>query len=307
MATGSVTLPAVIVVSVILWIVAELGSGHFLRWQTVGGLLAYAFIIYSLIEVNTVYSFIRTGTSFHTSVFLLMFTAVPSLYVSGIDYLVPCLFIILMGMLFGSFENKNAPGSVFNSFLCLGLTTLLDPYFVCLFPVMLLQLEYLRSLTTRTLVAGIMGLCLPYWFIWGYAAFADDYAFLLARLRALITFSPIDYGSLRLDQYLTYAFVLMVSAVGGHHTYTSSYKEKVHTRLMLHVVIMMQVVLNIMLIVQPSHFNTLMSLQIVLSSILAGYMLSTTFTPFTRIFSYVAVAFWIAVCTLNLWTHFKLY
>ena len=307
MATGSVTLPVVIVMSLVLWTIAEFGGGHLLQWQTLGGLLACVFIVYSLIEVNTAYSFIRTGTLFHTSLFMLMYTAVPSLYVFGVSYLVPCLFVILLGMIFGSFENLYASGSVFNSFLCLGLMTLLDPYLIMLLPVMFLLLEYLRSFTARTFIAGIMGLCIPYWFIWGYAAYADDYPFLLSKLHALIEFSPIDYSILRIDQYLTYGFVLLLSIVGSYYTYGSSYKEKVHTRLMLHVMIIMQVAFNIMLLLQPSHFNTLMSLQIILASILAGYMFSVTFTPFTRIFSFVALASWLAVCTVNLWIHFKLY
>ena len=303
LATGSLTLPAAIVMSALIWVAAEAGCGHLLRWQSLGSLAALAFIAYSLIEINTIYSFIRTRTSFHTSLFLLLYTAAPFLYIHGYSYAVPCLLLIVLGMIFSCFENKHASKAVFNSFLALGLITLMDPYFIWMVPVLYLMLGYMRSLGGKTFFAGLMGVCLPYWYLWGYAAFTGDYSVIAPRLQAFILFSPIDYSCLGPDRIATWGAVLLLSIVSGIHTYVSSYKEKVHTRLMLHVVIISQVCTNLMLLLQPGHFNALLSVQTVLCAITTGYMFSLTFTAATRIFTFVTAALWVALCTLNLWTH----
>ena len=300
-------LPVAIVLAAILWLLAEFAADSLLQWQTLGGLAAIAFIAYSLIEVNAVHSFIRTGTSFHTSVFLIFFTSVPALYVQGITFLVPCLFMLQIGMLFGSFENPYASTPVFNSFLSLGLITLIQPYFLLLVPVVYLQLGYLRSFSLRTFLAGIMGLSLPYWLLWGYAAYSGDYSYLILKLQGLVSFSHIDFSHLGIEQCLTYVFFFLLSVISGFHTYDSSYKEKVHTRLMLHVVVIMEIFVNLMLIFQPQHFNVLMSVLVILCSITSGYMFSVKFTPFTRVFIYFVLILWLVVLIFNLWTLFNLF
>lgn len=304
-ATGSLTLPTVITMSALIWVAAEFGSGHLLRWQSLGALAAQAFIAYSLIELNTIYSLIHTRTSFQSSLFLLLYTASPFLYVHGYSYAIPCLFLVVLGMTFACLENKHASKSVFNAFLALGVITLIEPYFIWLVPVMYLLLGYMRSLGGKTFFAGLMGLCLPYWYLWGYAAVADDYSVLLPRLRAFASFEAIDYSCLAVNQLATWGVVLLLSVVSSVHTYAASYKENVHTRLMLHVVIFSGIAVHLMILLQPQHFTALMSLQTVLCAITAGNMFSLTFTPATRIFSFFTAGVWLALCTLNLWMHFS--
>ena len=305
MATGSLTLPVAIVLAALTWAAAEIGCDHLLKWQSLGGLAAMAFMAYSLIEVNTIHSFIRTRTSFHSSLFLLLYSAMPFLYVYGYDYTVTCLFLVMLGMLFACFENKSASRPVFNSFLALGVITLIDPYFIWLAPVMYLMLGYMRSLGGRTFFAGLMGLLLPYWVLLGYAAMTGDYSVIIPRIGAFLNFAPLDYGVLDVGRVFSWGVVLILSVVSCIHTYSSSYKEKVHTRLMLHVVIFAQLAVNVMLVAQPGHFSSLMSVQTLLCAITSGYMFSLSFTPVTRVFAFFATALWLVMCGFNLWTLFS--
>lgn len=298
MATGRWTLPVAILVSLAVW-----GSTAD-AWTHVGALFSCAFIAYLLIELNTRFSLIRTRTALPSSLFLLSYVTLPFLNADGLEAVFPPLFLLLLFSLFGSYESPRAPVAVFHAFLCLGLMSLADAYYCYLLPVLYLSMCILRSFSARTFFAGLVGMCLPYWLCWGVSTYLHDYAFLYGCLHRLTAFSPIHYSQLPLNVCLSWAVEVLVAWVTGIHVYRSSYKEKVQTRVMLHVVLAMEVGIHLLLLLQPVHFNSLMSIQILLAALTTSYMLSLTFTRYTRWVTAVLVTVWCLLCLMKLWMHF---
>ena len=297
-ATGRWTLPVAILLSLAVW-----GSTAD-TWSDIGVVFSCAFIAYLLIELNTRFSLIRTRTTLPSSLFLLFYAALPFLNAGGEEGIFPPLFLLALFCLFSSYESPRAPVAVFHAYLCLGLMSFVDACYCYLLPVMYLSMCVLRSFSARTFFAGLVGICLPYWLCWGVGMYRHDTAFLHDRLQQLVAFSPMDYSGLPLNACLSWAVAVLVAGVTGVHVYRSSYKEKVQIRVMLHVLLVMEVGVHLLLLLQPSRFNSLMGVQLLLGSITAGYMFSLTFTRYTRWASAVLVAVWCLMCLMNLWMHF---
>ena len=297
-ATGRGTLPVAILLSLALW------GGTAYDWKNVGALVSCTFIAYLLIEFNTQFSLIRTRTTLPTSLYLLFYSSLPFLHACGTAAAISPLFLLLLFFLFKSYESPRAPVAVFHTFLCLGCIALLDAYFLYLAPLIYGCMFYLRTFSIRTFFAGLLGSGLPFWLLIGYGAYQQDLSFLIEIVRSLADLRPIDYTHLAFNQFVSWAVITLIGLVTGLHTLRASYKEKVQTRVMLHLLIVMEAGVNLLLLLQPHHFNHLMSVLMVITSLPAGYMFSLTFTRYTRLLTVAVLVTWILLCLLNLWMHF---
>lgn len=297
-ATGRFTFPIAILISLSLW------GGTFSGWDNIMALAMCAFVAYMLIEINTKYSLIRTRASLVSSFFLLFYSALPFMHIGTINCMVPLLFLLLLNTLFKSYESAEASVPIFHSFFCLGLITLIEPYFILLTPVMYLYMNYLRSFSARTFFAGLLGISIPYWLFLGYAVYTHDCSLVWIALQQLISFAPIDYSVLHLQQCVSWGVLFFIFCISSLYMVYSSYKEKVQTRIMLHIIAMMEIIINVMLALQPQHFISLFTIQMILGAVAIGYFFSFSFTRYTRILSIVIALLWGALCLFNLWMHF---
>lgn len=216
---------------------------------------------------------------------------------------IPLLAGAMLFSLFRSYESAVAPAPIYHSFLGLGIGSFLLPHLLFLIPVLYLMMIPLRSLSPRTLFAGLMGIVTPYWLMGCYYLYLGVPEKTLVPFTELIRFTPIDYHMLSLPQCVSALVFILITAFCSVHCLLRSYNDKVQTRILLRLLIVMGVVITLLLALQPMHFAALFPVLLFVGSLMAGHYFSLTYNRFTRIFFGIAFALWIGTGLFNvLWT-----
>lgn len=297
-ATGRFTLPVVILVCLFLWV---LTSGE---WQDAISLLTCAATAYLLIEVNTAFALIRTRTAAHVSLYVFLTTICLFLHPLQLTTFVPLAFLIAVSQLFRSYESTHASESIFHAFLFIGIGSLMFPQLLYFIPLFYLSMISFRSLSLKSFFAGIIGLTVSYWFLFGYAFYYDQIDLFYRPMLEVIHFQPISYHALELEQLISCGVVTLISLVSSVHYFNVSYLDKVRTRIFLFFLIAVEVWTYLLGILQPQHFNVLLQIQIITGSILTGHLFTLTRNRFTGIFFIITFVILIALTIYNLWMQF---
>ncbi len=296
--TGRFLLPVVAFFCLLLW---GLGWEGWLEGAT---LLVSVLTAYLLIEWNTAFSLIRRRTTFHISLYIYLATMCFFLHPWKPLVVVPLLFLVALFALFKSYESRQAPVHTFNAFFALGLGSLLFPQLLFFVPLFYIGMLPFRAFSARSFFAGIVGWSVPYWFLLGHAFYHDQMPMFYEPFRELVHFQPIDYTALSLEQGLNGGAITLLSLVGSVNCLNVSYLDKVRTRIYLSFLIAVEVWIYLLCILQPQHFDVLLSMQIILCSILAGHLFVLTRNRFTGIFFIVSFVMLIALMLFNLWMQF---
>lgn len=294
-ASGRFTFPVVALVCLLLWLFTSGG------WQEGVSMLACVLVAYLLTELNTTFTLIRTRTTLHVSCYISLLTLCLFLHPLHTDTFVPLLFLLAIFQLFGGYEAPQAPVHAFHCFFFIGLGSFLFPQLVCFVPLFYIGMNTFRSLSFRSFFAGIIGLTTPYWFLFGYALYADRMETFCRPLQELIAFAPIRYGILDAEQLVFGGIIVLLSAVSSIHYLNTSYLDKVRTRLFLLFLVGVEVWNCLLGVLQPQHFNVLMQIQILICSILTAHLFALSRSRFTGIFFMVTFVILIVWSVYNVW------
>lgn len=298
-ATGRLTLPVAIVLSVILWIAAfndEMEVASFLT----GGLVTYL-----LIEFNTSFALIRSRSSLPSALFAILYSS--SLFLHEYGKGECWILLLFMGNLYcqlKSYEQKNASSYIFHSFLWLGIGSLIKPGLILSAPLVFILMFQLRSFSLKTFFAGIIGLCTPYWLMTGYDMYIGNSPMFLTWFDNIFEWDIDLYRSLPINQAITAVCVLLISAVSGINSLVISQNDKVRNRIMIGVINTIGIYETILMIAQPSMLKSLLPIVMTMCSILYGYTMIQKTNKFTYIFMIVSLVIIVLMAIYNLMIHF---
>lgn len=297
-ATGRFTLPVVILVCLLLW------GLTFQTWSDGGSLAISAIIGYLMIEINTAFTLIRTRTTLPVCIYWFMATALFFLHPCRWEDLVPLAFILSMSQLFRSFESNSPATAIFHAFFFISLGSLAFPQFLYLVPLFWISMVPFRSISGKSLVASILGILTPYWFLFGYAFYFDELSFFLAPLEEAIHFYPIHYGTLTLPEILSWGVITLLLAISGFHYVTVSYLDKTRTRIFHTFLAIAGLWITIWMVLQPVHLHILMPIQLICTAFLSGHLFTLTRNRFSGILFIVTFVVFILLMSFNLWMQF---
>ncbi len=297
-ATGRITLPAAILVSV------AVGLANITHWTDIFSLAVCALTAYLLIEMNTAFALIRTRTALPAAMFMTLYVSCPFLYTYSKEIWTPLLLLAALFSLFRSYESKHASTTIFHAFLLLGMGSFLTPHILYFVPLLYAIMGSLRSLNPRTFFAGLMGILTPYWILLCYHLyFSDTLKDVYSPFQEAIHFSAIDYSAITLPQAVSVLIIFLIAAVGSIQGLMSAYQEKVQTRILLRSLIFTEASVLLLACLQPQHLNTLLPVFLAIGSVMSGHLFALTFNRFTRICFPAVLALGGFVCLFNLWMH----
>lgn len=296
-AESRLTLPTVLTYSILLWLTAGLVAEQW--WIQ---FVCFAVSTYLMAELNNSYALIRIYSRMVSASFLVLL-CMTGLFSSTAGAIAQLCVVASYLTVFHCYQDKTATGWTFYTFVLIGLASLVQVHILYFVPFLwLLMLFNLQCMSWRTFFASIIGLLTPYWFGACYFVYQGDFMLLGEHFASLAVFQyPYDYASLDVRQVLTFAFVVAICLTGIIHYVRNSYNDKIRTRQFYGCFITMSLLVIVLLVVQPQHYDLLMRLLIINTSPLIAHFLSLTYTRITNVAFFVIVVVALALTIVNTW------
>ena len=297
-ATGRLTLPVVILLSLFLWIISTQS------WTELGSLAIIAATGYLMIEMNTAFFLIRTRTAFQVCIYWYSMASLYFLHPFDWTQFVPLLLVLAMFQLFHSYESSSAPTWIYHGLLFIGIASLAFPQIIYFVPLFLIGTLSFQSLNAKGLMASVLGLSTPYWFLFGHAFYHDQMHLFYAPLQELCHFYPISYQAIPNHVLVEWGFITCLLLITSIHYLLVSYQDKTRTRTYLSFIVAISIWTTIFIALQPHHIYTLLPVQLIGTSYLAAHLFTLTRNRFSNIFFLVIILIYITLTSYNLWMLF---
>lgn len=253
-------------------------------------------------ELNNTYSLIRIFSRMVSCSFLVLTTMslflfrdleVDVVQLSGIAFLL---------LILRAYQNPGATGWVFYAFCALGVGSIEFAQMLLFVPVLwILMAVYVQCFSARTLIASILGIAMPYWFVAAWALYTGSLDFFATHFLSIFQFqTAFDFTIISFHQLLTISFVFILAVIGAAHFITFSYQDRIRIRMYYEMFMVLDVCCFVFAIVQPRHFNYLLGMAIVLTSPLIGHYLALSHSRLSNITSMMLAAAALALTLFNL-------
>ena len=202
------------------------------------------------------------------------------------------------------YQDKAAVGRIFHAFLAIGLASCVFAKMLFLLPVLwIIVAVNLQAMTLRNFCASLLGLATPYWFLIAFAVMTDNVDGFVAHFTSLADFGkPFDITVLRLNSIINIAFVAVLNIIGTLHFVLNKLNDKIKTRTLYNIFIIMSLATVVFIAVQPQHADLLTSLLIVNTSPLIAHFIALTRGKWTNLTTIVIMIATLSLTFFNLWT-----
>jgi hypothetical protein len=267
--------------------------------------VCYALSTYLMVEFSRSNALIRVYSRTVSASFIILSGVTCYLFPSMEGAITLLCLTSSLFTLFKTFQDPEAVGWIFYTFLLIGLVSLLKVHVFWLVPLYWLVMAVcISSLSWRTFIASLIGLVLPYFYLMAIVIFrytGDLRPFTDHFLPLQDLLFPYDYTQVPLSHGLTYAFLILLTLTGVIHFLRTSYKDKIRTRQFYYAFMLIDLVVFILIAVQPQHFELLIQLAIIVTSPLIAHFITLTQTRFTNIAFLVILVTALALTGFHLW------
>jgi hypothetical protein len=209
-------------------------------------------------------------------VFFMLVAACPMLHRFSGEAVGSVLLLPAVYALFGGYQRQDrATGAMFYAFVFLGLGSLLFARMVLFVPLFVLAAYYLRALTWRSLLGGVVGLALPCWLLLAYALWRGDMALFCRPLERMVTFTPLLTVEFQPWEWGVLGYLLVVYLVCMSHLLMSGYEGKVSTRSYLMFFGWLCLYVFVYLVLQPGDVTQMLPFLLLGSSVLVSHYMAT--------------------------------
>jgi len=267
----------------------------------VAGALCYLLIALLLLWLNKEHTLIRERTSVEAHLYLLTGACCLLLHPISQGLLASVFLVLALHFLMHSFQMDYSQGDLFHCFLMLGIGCLIYPKLVFVTPIFLIASAQFLSLHIRSFVAALLGFMIPFWFLLAYALLAQDLDILVAPLLVLSSYYPLGVGY-ELWQLPLYGLLVLLFIVSAIHTYSTTFDDKMRTRMYLRFLIALSAFLLICLALQPHEAIDVFPLAAVPISLLAGHFFALTGNRASAFFTVFCLLAYVALFIFSLWT-----
>ena len=267
-------------------------------------LVCYALATYLMILLNNFNALIRIYSRAITSAFIFLSGVACFIFPSMEGGIVTVGLIASLLTLFVTYQNREATGWIYYTFLIHGLASLAKVHLLVLIPFYWILMIFISSISIRTIIASLLGLLTPYWF-WAAAViflYKGNYAPITSHFHPLMEINFFNsYDSIPLSHYLTYAFLVILTITGIIHFLRTSYNDKIRTRQLYYSIMFFNIATLVLLPLFPQYYDLLLRPAIILTSPLIGHFIALTNTKITNIAFYLILITALLLTGFNLW------
>lgn len=292
------SLPITAIYSVAVWLAGGLIANQLYLHFLLFGLSAYL-----MVELNNSNSLIRIYSRMVSCSFMALTLMAAFLFDSTDVWVVQFCVITAYLILFKCYQNKRAQGLVFYAFFFIGIASVFFIQILFFVPFLWIMMRTnLMTFNIRLLLASLIGLTAPYWFLSGWFIFNGTSYLLLAHIKSIAEFAPLfQYDFSNLHIIITFVYITVIAIIGSFHFMRNSYKDKIRIRMIYEIFITMNALTFVFIILQPQHIKPLLSIMTINSSVLAAHYIALTHTKTTNITFYCLAICTIGLTVYNLW------
>ena len=287
--TSSFTLPIMALITLVVWMLPDLTHG--LSWLSLGVTFVTAYLI---MELNNRNALLRVRSRMMSATFLALMIACPMLHGWHVGQLCVVCLLLTYFTLFASYQLARPEGYVFHAFLFISLGSMFFPPMLVLVPVSYVSMMFqLRNFTWRSMVAGLLGVSVPYWVYAAYAIWRNQLDTAFDYLSEWFCPQWLQFQVWNLHQWISVGVVFFFALLAFVHLFRTAYNDKIRTRMLSYVIATFEVVIAAGLIVLPQYFEEWMRLFIANSSLLIAHYYALAKGRFFDTWFYLSV--WIVV------------
>jgi len=256
-----------------------------------------------MVLLNNTNSLIRIYSRMVSCSFGVMMIMSPFLFKSLNVSVAQLSFIIFLYFIFHAYQDKRAVGWVFYAYVALGIASIVYVQSLYLLPILwVLQATNVLAASLRTYCASLLGIAMPYWFMGAYCLYTGDPQAFADHFAALANWhTPFDFTSIDGNRLLTLAVVTLFGIIGTTHFLAYSYQDKIRTRMLFEMFIALEVCFMVLLLLQPQHFDMMLSLLILVVSPLIGHFMSLTHSRLSNITFFALIIIALLITVSNIW------
>lgn len=269
------------------------------------GLALCLLTTYVVMETNARQHIIRIRTRMMSCVWLIMAASLAFMHPLGKPLAAAAFLCASYFLLFRCYQRHRPQAYAFHSFLMLSLGSFFAPIMLPMaIPFFLYLIVFLRSMTSRTFWAGILGLAVPYWCyaIWSFVT--GNLESFVARLTDMAQAEMPSVEAITSMPFVcqvsagVVAFLCLISIL---HYLNTNYDDKIRVRMFLYIYASQTVLLTAFLVLQPVHYETTMALLVASASPLIAHYFALTGSWFSTIIFLLSLLLTAGMATLNLW------
>lgn len=290
-------LPVTAVYTLALWLTQ--GTEGYMPYLKLG---IFALSAYLMVELNNRNALIRVYSRMVSCSFLVLTTmALPMLASTEVIAVQTC-FVAAYLILFGCYQDKYSQGRMFYAFMFIGCASISFVQALFFIPVFwILIATNLMAFSGRNFWASVIGLTVPYWFIAGYCAITGNIDYFATHFAPEVWVTPFtQYNLPGIDKTVTIAFIILIGIIGIVHFMRNSYMDKIRTRMIYELIIVMTVATTAFIALQPQHAGPLTGILTINVSILIAHFIALTKTRLTNITFIVLALIAVGITVANL-------
>lgn len=264
-----------------------------------------ALTTYICMETNGVQNIIRIRTRMMACVWLVLASCLAFMHPFDTPAISAVCMALSYYLLFRCYQLYDSTAWVFHSFLFLGIGSL---FTAIMLPMGLLYFIYLigflRSLTWRGFLAGVLGLAVPYlgWGAWCFLTDKTDS--LLYFITSHFMWYPISWETLTnlsVNWMVSMGVVILLSLVGAFHYLQTKFNDKIRVRMILYIYTVQTILFILYLFLQPQEFQNTMALLVVSACPLIAHYFSLTRSWLSNAFFILSMLLCGTMAYFNLW------
>lgn len=255
-----------------------------------------------MVELNNSNALIRIYSRMVSCSFLVMTTMSLFLFQTVDVAVVQITFIAFLLLMLRSYQEPNATGLTFYAFCALGIASIVFPQILLFLPPLwIVMATYIQNFSPRTFLSSIIGVIAPYWFVTAWLIYTGKYAWLGTHFISILQFgTPFYLVDVKLQEWLTFALVLLCAIIGSIHFLMYSYQDRIRIRLIYEMFIVLDGLTMFFALIQPQHFDCLLGMAIVLTAPIIGHWLALTSSKLSNIVSMLLAAAAFALTIYNM-------
>lgn len=293
-------LPITTLYAITVWLLAGLVQHHW--WLQFA---CFAVSVYLMVQFNSQNLLIRIFSRMVSCSYIVLTCTAVFLFPSLLGAVTQVCAIASLFLLFHAYQDKEAVGWVFYTFLCVGLGSLHHVHLLYYVPLLwILMAWFVYCLSWRTFFASLIGLIAPYWLCLPWYMYHGDNGLgdMVSHLEPLFTFSdPFQFSVLSLPQLLFAAFLVLLAILGAIQFLLTSYLDKIRVRQIYYSFMMITTFSAVLIVLQPHLYDIIIYLMITSASPLIAHFIALTHSRLSNITFLVITASALILTGINLW------